>query len=334
MLTTTLPPELSNEPIAARDNHCRPERTISRVRFEFCARPGLDYRCCVGHVTYVRDWTQAEKTILQKWQSDYSVLNVYDAYGLDITLLFMSHLRTLRASFPRMIDCYLNGSLHALRDVTCSTSSVVVDMHAAVLEELRVLDSRQLKASEPVTRSPELPIEILAVIINSMRVSKLLAKEVQRHRCHQIPSLDLFEGWRQGACFFSILGRSAAVSPGEEAWFLSYDASGESRLSPMSGSEAPPAYPPNSRMLAYSISHYEVELMSRQCDPRVGIPIMLQRLREPRPIDRTCALIVQLSSDLNVKRETKQLLGDDGLEAELERLITLALSRVHRHQQA
>lgn len=336
MTSSLLPLELLNEPIAAVDNHYRPERKISRHRFAFCAPHNAKYSCRVCNSSFESLLSDSTEESLQKWTSEYSILNVYDTYGMDITLLFIQHVRTLSLQHSQKVAYYLRGSLHALQKVTgCGLSVGLVlqsDLCDSILEQLTLLDRAQPKAIEPITSAPDLPIEVLVLMINSVRVSKQLAREVQRHHAHQIPSLALFEGWKGGARF-SVIGKMRTrISYCKEGWVLSYQDSGIHQLYPTTGSGESPQSLSGCRTLAYPIAHYEVELISRHCNPKLGIPILLRRLREPRSIEWVCALIVQLSSDLGVERARKQMLGDDGLKGELDRLLTLALTRTHASQ--
>lgn len=143
--------------------------------------------CSVTHsgVVYRLAHEPASIRLESMWKprSNVSILAVYDTYGLDVALLFLSYLvrRIERKQNPEWLQGYLRACLSIMRG--CPESCIFVcsltNAHGLAREielELRALDEKQPRGSGEldVNVMLQLPLELLARIINSTRVSKAI----------------------------------------------------------------------------------------------------------------------------------------------------------------
>jgi hypothetical protein len=129
---------------------------------------------------------------MEKCTNYFSIVNIYDTYGLEITRLFLHHLlANKRQKEANWLACYLLGSLIVLnreaQDMDRSEYDVE-NLSSILWSELVALDSQQPVASEPLLLAPPLPIELIAKIVNSARISKSLSSIVLSIRAETEPN--------------------------------------------------------------------------------------------------------------------------------------------------
>ena len=188
MQASSLPEELLNEPYTYRDSGLRPEYKIQRPFFLFSAFEGGGASCIVGssRISVSEGQSYSLAIPLEKCVSRFSVVSVYDTYGLRITYEFLKHLYFQKRYRSSWLVTYLRGSLAILDLGTLDSTHENADvMHwcSLLLSRLSELDSKQPRPIEQVTSSSVLPIEMLALITNSVRLSKNVAREVISQRC-------------------------------------------------------------------------------------------------------------------------------------------------------
>ena len=192
-----LPLELANEPFSTDyDNGLRAEILVPRRRFLFEIRPGGELRAIVG--THIHSGKiRASYLPVSKSYSNVSVLTVYDTYGLRVADLFLGHLLKLASTHYELVKIlvkiYLLGCCTSL-DLDDDSHQSVEHIVQSISTELIRREKNQLVSSEPITWMP-LPIELCTVIINSLRVSKELAKSVRGLRALEQPTVEDLQGW-------------------------------------------------------------------------------------------------------------------------------------------
>lgn len=118
-----------------------------------------------------------------KPRSNVSILAVYDTYGLDVALLFLCYLvkRIECRQNPEWLQAYLEACLGVIRGdlmgcaLVCSPG-MARGLASEIEWELRTLDKMQPRGlgELDVAVMNQLPLELLARIINSTRVSKAI----------------------------------------------------------------------------------------------------------------------------------------------------------------
>lgn len=204
---TSLPPELLNEPFTDNDNGLRAEIIVSRPLFLFEISPPLvAVEIAGGNVVCV----PANRRPV-KWRSNVSIQTVHDTYGLAITLLFMRRLHSLRDKDDRLVYAYLEGSAHALGlMVEMDVVDVILDElvrrqklsmgitreEMSLVSEVRsLMGGRETQESEwtlearPDLTPLSLPVEIVALITNSLRISNEVSTLVRLKRASIVPPI-------------------------------------------------------------------------------------------------------------------------------------------------
>lgn len=182
-----LPEELSNEPYTYNDSGLRPEYKIRRPFFHFTALEGGGAVCVVGSTRICVDGGQSYTLAipLEKSVSRFSVVSVYDTYGLAVTYEFLKYLYLQKCYHSGWLVTYLRGSLAQLDPGTLASIETCdpLQLSAQLLSRLVEIESKQPRSAEQVTTPPALPLEMLALITNSVRLSKDLTREVLAQRC-------------------------------------------------------------------------------------------------------------------------------------------------------
>ncbi|CAH6419568.1 Hypothetical protein POVR2_LOCUS73 [uncultured virus] len=162
-----LPLELLNEPFVAIDNGLRAEIIVFRPQFYWSTERSYGY-----------DGREQYTTSYNKTSSNVSILNIYDTYGFDIAVTFLNYLVVVKArEYPTWALDYARESYrHMTRD---RTQAVDIRGYGAVM--VQELANREAERKVYVIRSDatcSLPIEIVAKIIPSVRLSKEVTKQV------------------------------------------------------------------------------------------------------------------------------------------------------------
>lgn len=353
--TVPLPEELFNEPYSHNDNGDRPEMKVYRPRFLFETHPRDGYICLIGRRELKREgrdaFWYAKTDEPKKGCCVHSVVNIYDTYGLSIAYAFLQHLYYHKNWKTEWLAGYLRGSLAVLDSGALDTgreSNDVLYLSSLLMLQLTVLDSRQSRTTDETTVAPELPIEILARIINSTRISHRLTAEVMSYRIALIPTIEELDSY---AIYPSTVrvGNSwnvtwtTPVSLVAGLWDSEQDENRETlvrewqlvrdgeifTLRLLEGDDVPDAEQ-DGYVAQYALDTYEDVCRARDCDGPVAVQTMLRRMSERLAIvsdtnvDEMCAWIVQLSHD-TLDGENKVMVGKSELGVELQRLIAIAI---------
>lgn len=348
--SVALPAELLNEPYSYADNGDRPERKIFRSTFIFVAYPCGAASCSIGQDEV--DTPSPEYTVgphPKKDSSCFSVVDVYDTYGLDITLAYLDWLQSDRNK-PNTVwlATYLRGSLAVLDLDSLKTemSTDVAHLSGRMESALVSHDREQPRCLESISNPPELPLEILARIINSTRISKALATAVRSVRGSIPPLLCELESsdcypatvCEQGAYRCTWMKRDLERDPVDEPepdvaceWRLKADGDTYT-LSYLTGDEVV-SVERTTHPIVYSIDLYHGIYNARDCiGPLVVIAILRDMLSEfsvvtDANIARVCAWIVQLSHD-SESGQACVMTGRHELGLELCRLIRVCIANL------
>lgn len=207
-----IPSDLENEPFACDDTGVRSEiNHINRPRAMFYCRIYESH----GDISIVCNMDDSERSLLSgmstfyrsrqstarwKMSTQISVHDVYDNYGLSVTLAYIDRLLSsdIARHQPDWAAAYLVVSLEAadsslasessqlwtgLRMQSIETSEAIERARVGLIAYMtRDSQSRLSLRLELVPIHVELPIELLVTIINSTRVSKEIAKHVTQAR--------------------------------------------------------------------------------------------------------------------------------------------------------
>ena len=154
-----LPAELLNEPYSYDDNGDRPEKKIFRSDFIFITYPCGAASCSIGQDEV--DTPGPEYVIgsrPKKRSSYFSIVNIYDTYGLDITLSYLDWLQSDRNKPGTVwLATYLRGSLAVLDPVSLKIETSVDVSHLSLVEWS--LPSSLMTATSRVVWSPSLTLQ-------------------------------------------------------------------------------------------------------------------------------------------------------------------------------
>ncbi|CAH6420487.1 Hypothetical protein POVR2_LOCUS173 [uncultured virus] len=190
-----LHPDLINEPYRKKDtgvrHDCFPDSETPY--FTFSCKSGKP-TCTIGRVTVTSNKTFKMK---RNWklESNLTVLDVYNTYGLDMACSYLHHICKLKlsAKYPDMLRIYLIGNLSLVQLELAARiyepkmlSSPVQDIlisSYALLSELAMREGKQPRMlGELVPHETNLPVELLAKIFQSKRINKQIAEQVTMQR--------------------------------------------------------------------------------------------------------------------------------------------------------
>lgn len=350
----SLPLELLNEPFTDDDNGLRVEIIVSRPLFRFEISMPLT-RVSIGTREVI---CVSAGRCPAKRTSNVSIQTVYDTYGFAIMLLFLKHLRSLSEVDEKSVYAYIEGSAHAL-DLIVETDErdFVVD---AILDELVrrqelaigltrqerelvrevlslmgrrrdcALDEHDIE-SHPDLSSRSLPLELVALITNSLRISKAVSTLVRARRVLIIPSIEHVSGRARLTCIHTRTVRSRAMSRqltrdtahqvSIAKWTVDCFCLQASIRGCARGSIVSCGYADDRP--SRSLYSYHAYYRSQGCDPKVGMKTLLDWLEgevETMDVNELCAWTVQLISDMAVAIYHKQVTTQE-LRDELRALI-------------
>ena len=185
----SLHPDLVNEPYSTVDTGARPDVYSTRPFFHFYISDG-SVSAAVGQQSFCH-----AGSALGKFFCDITVVDVYDTYGLEMAYSYCHHLyhSELSIEHPEWLATYLTSSLAILQpqfareiyDKMSSRHMRTLSLLAcsSLLAELVLLESTQPKLLHDIVQHTTLlPIDILAKICNSKRISKDIAAAVTKQR--------------------------------------------------------------------------------------------------------------------------------------------------------
>lgn len=299
----SIPPELANEPYARYDNGLRPELRDRKHFFHFHVESGLSIK-----ITAILDTTEfclinpsksrwrADQTRYEKAFTRHSVMDIYHVYGLDIACSYLYGLchSAISETEPWWLFVYLVGSLaivdpeHArflfdkqkkLGKRPTRSSALA---YAALLSSLLALEleTRSQAVIQPHTTA--LPVELLARIFDSVRISKVIARHVMYKRVTRLLSP------REVEVFYT---HEAVQSTGDDHfytqhWDLRVIGSGFSLLYDAQRKKRPARTP--------VLSSYVDEAKARGIKTRTTLRHALDRVKTSN-LNQLCAWVVLLS---------------------------------------
>ncbi|CAH6420348.1 Hypothetical protein POVR2_LOCUS132 [uncultured virus] len=159
-----LPLELLNEPYTDTDNGYRPEIVVRRRKYYY-----------------------SDPYSSKKQSTKLSILNIYDTYGLGITLLFLDHLE--QNYHPSRLYVYIQDACVLLGCDRDEVPDSLADQLAFIRDELTRRAEMWPKITGPDC-TVSMPIELVAKITGSERISHEVTKHVWINR-HIVPSPEL-----------------------------------------------------------------------------------------------------------------------------------------------
>lgn len=275
------------------------------------------------------------------WRPAPSLLTVYETYGLEVTEMFVEWLSL---TCRHMIDGYIAGSLVLSQMLIPNDRDMPLPKLRSLLSShLNKLEGQKPVASEPLIAPPcELPLELLAKIVDSTRVSKQIRRLVlEARRASPLADHELWMaeeqemagptfrvpsswGWislyvsstydNQGRCVLS--DRRAVVTIGTAPWsyeLVSYPVSG--------------LWQQAASRVCYSPRCHKTALEARGCSDVAG------RMQQLYDNIRSCsdeemyAWVVQLSSERIWEWKDRSYATLEELRRELYRLVDVAQGR-------
>lgn len=291
-----LPLELLNEPVTDNDNKYRVEMIVSRPRFVFSVWEGGANVSVGGSVI---QFTHNTDGAFNKSTTNVSVLTIYDTYGLAITARFLKHISSGWFIQTEFYKLYLVGCTASLGLPVPSDYKMVdeTEMLANIYTEL----IRRDESSYRITLVPvSLPLELVARIVCSVRISKAIAVIVRTNRENERPDLENLAGfypWRartSDGMYHCITGmHSCLLERRDDGFSLIVGPEADVRRG-----NAPSKAVTNSLRVGYG--YYK----SRNCNPqnavRKALGILRRAVHNLKP-EQLCATTVQLSHDLRVE---------------------------------
>jgi RNA recognition motif-containing protein len=202
---TTVSKELENEPYAIKDSGYRPVLRIRKKLFKFEIHPkyGKAYTTVDSYPEFISiiSTIDTEENYPDKLITNYSVIDVYENYGLEITYSYLKYIyyNPISIKFPDWLLAYLEGSLLVL-DPNYVPGLIITgegdtDIHifnlylsSLLLSKLMSIDNNESKIPLSVsTVIKKIPHEILSKITKSKRLSKDLANIARYDRCMKDP---------------------------------------------------------------------------------------------------------------------------------------------------
>ncbi|CAH6419585.1 Hypothetical protein POVR2_LOCUS91 [uncultured virus] len=347
-----LPIELLNEPFSFLDTGDRPEMVVYRSDFLFMVHRDGSSLAVIGSREIRREaprdyWRASNKP--DRDSTFFSLINIYDTYGLSIVKSFLQHLICSKDEMnTNWLACYLLGSLAVIDPESEEIEREGQDLNHLsniLLLRLSALASLEPRATEALTNAPCLPIELLAKILNSTRISKSLSSVVlairaqikpnedelresiypdtmhvhNRFVCTWVDIYQFSEGWDSLGGYGLQMG-----CPVIHEWCMTVDRD-TYRLEHLVGDEVEDDECDGYTSVR-SMNVYEAICNSRGCNgPSVVISMlneMSQRLSSVTDsnVSEVCSWIVQLSHD-SEDGIAKTMLGYESLRIELQRLI-------------
>lgn len=320
---------LMNEPVDASDDGHRVEIVEPRSPFLFEIEQiscSVTYRDVVYRVVHARVKTRPES--MWKTTSNVSILTVYDTYGLDVALAFLGYLvKCCEYDLNGLwIQAYLYACLHIIRGdlSSCAIGCSIENARklASNIElELRRLDGDASTVQRLESAPCDLPIEVLAKIINSVRVSKGIRAAVLAMRRDSEPNWRELHDTSLPCTSLSALSNPRLhymIRGTEKQWNLFVDrTTGPCELTITELDKTWTSYPDYS----FSVRAYARCMQARRC---VNINERVGRVLDGLLQDPDCCLgawIAQLSCELD---QPEKKLHANGVRDELTRLIDLA----------
>ncbi|CAH6421581.1 Hypothetical protein POVR2_LOCUS401 [uncultured virus] len=328
-LEVSLPEALLNEPFTNTDNGYRVEIIVPRRKFEFKIS---DVRSTVliggeriGSPLCHNTMRPSKRT------SHISVLTVYDTYGLAVAKKYIHKcMFLLPEGRDSWMSMYLMGSIVAVSYALGISDSSNL-MRGSVTQRCKTLltllsehDKKSLCTSGPITGVHQLPLEVIALITGSLRISKAVSALVLLNRSITLPSEESVIGWsdRDGVsfcesenCYYEQRGDSGFYVLYLRGTHYTLDIGKD--VYNTSGSIMP------SLKCSSLYSYYKYAVATR-CNPLAITSLLLDNLQQGRlTLDQLCSWTVQLSSDTKSNVELKRV-AEGELRHHLVHLINLA----------
>ena len=320
---------LLDEPVSDFDDGYRVEIVTPRALFLFkigqtsCS---VAYRDIEYSVMHAQVKTRPES--MWKRTSNVSILTVYDTHGLDVTLLFLEYLvkRCELDLNSQWIQAYLYACLHIIQGNLCSCMIGCSNENARRIaseigRELRALD-RDVSETGRLESAPcDLPVDVLAKIVNSVRVSKGVRAAVLVIRRDSEPSLEELHDSGLPCTSLAVprdLDLHYFIVDGRRQWNVTIGHNSQQCVVSITRpAEGQASYLNRS----FSIRQYVRCMQARRC---ANVNERVSRMLESLISDQTLppgAWIAQLSCELDQPEKT---FFSDGMRDELVRLIEIA----------
>lgn len=320
-----LPLELTHEPYSEESHPCLLLPNARRFLFEVSEDGNRSY-CVVGH-TVIRGsggFFSSPKPV--KKTSYVSVGAIYDNYGLETTLFYLSNLDVLY--YHACI--YLHGSALDLGLVTVITELDVLDLRRLIVRELERIDSTKPKMKgELVPGHVSFPPELVAKMVNSNCISKQVTACLEKWEMPLLPRLRRELGWegsrREGVVIAHSDTRWLVYRSGERQmrWGM-IDQQGQPMLVHKKTASAQSLI---GGVVEFSLDIYDIVLGKKE-RTNAMLEEMKLRLLTPGGMgrDEIRTWLVQLSYGTKVSgKRLIRFRDDDGMHSRLMKLINRAL---------
>lgn len=325
-----LPKELYNEPYSFHDNGLKPvmiamDPTSLRPRFSFAIDNYGTAICYVGKLL-ISESLQGVVTrgsLPEKISSNFSVLSVYDAYGLDVAYAFLKYLYYQKYDNNSWLVVYLQGSLFMLQDdapESQHTSEDVLYLSSQIMLELIQIDTEKKNPPESLAKTqpfPDIPKEF----------SQNMTENVRTVKCTTFPKITEVISYDQPMTYldnnvFSLSHRNKGTY---YSWTLKRKQD-KFILSKEVITKIVKQFTYD-QVVASSIHTYVRVYNEKGCNGKQSTGVMLRNIARSTNISEICAWIVQLSYDTEAKTP-RIFTGLNELQDELRRLVSTAVQQL------
>lgn len=313
-------PELLNEPYcyAFEDNGERPEFTVGRPRFSLEIDEDTIFIRVGSLVIGVYDhYMPSYLALPEKSGTNFSVLNVFDTYGLDVTYAFLNYIYTKKfySNHQMWLVAYLAGSYFYITGTHLPGSmeeegSSAYYFITSLLLQLVVREQKKFKLEYELKESGVLPPEIVGRIVGSERISKEVGREVRSTRCTSIPTIEEVSGQsaHDGVRWVSEEAYLYIITNPEEGVYLDYQfrrvSEDQYELTVESIGSDELEYP-EGELVSESLYSYYATFVKRGCNGKTGVDLVLSDLKKRLSVlteDNVGEIgtwLLQLLADLN-----------------------------------
>lgn len=313
-------PELLNEPYSYEpdSNDQRPEFAVSRPRYLFKIDQN-EVSAVIG--SEVVDELYFDMGVYErlpvKASTNFSVLNVYDTYGLAVTYAFLKtiyHTKFYQAHAD-WLTLYLKSSFQHITGTRLPFVHAEEEAYFIITSILLQLVVREQRVFRPdfQLRQMALPAEIVGRITGSERVSKAVGQTARQVRCSSLPSPEDVSGMspyrgthRRKVQFPSVESIVSIDEDKSMVYMIERALGGGYYVMREEFDDQPELHGYGTGVLvAESLHSYYAAFSRRRCDGAAGVELLLSDLERrlsavtDENVAEAMGWITQLLADLN-----------------------------------
>lgn len=318
-------PELLNEPYSYEpdSNDQRPEFTVSRPLYLFSI--GKDLMEAKIGSEFIEEGSSdigVYERLPVKASTNFSVLNVYDTYGLAVTYAFLDHIYHTKfyEAHTNWLTTYLRTSFQHIITPAPSTwlphtkdpKSAAYYAITSILLQLVLREQKMFKPDFQLQRMA-LPPEIVGRITRSERVSKAVGKTARQVLCSSLPrpedvsGMSSYRGTHRRNVQFLSMESIVSVDDDKFVVYTIERGLGDGYfIMREEFDDQPELYGHGEGVLvAESLHSYYATFSRRRCDGAAGVELLLSDLERrlgvvtDQNVTETAGWIVQLLADLD-----------------------------------